>query len=160
MVKKSARKVKKAVAHKEMRPRMGRATTHELAALVIRFALGIVFVAHGAMKLFSVGVVGVGQFMGSLGVPAPFAAGVLISVLEFGGGLLLILGLFTRWAALLFAIEMFFAWVLVHAQNGFFITPGAYGYEFVLTLLLVSIGVFFHGAGLFSLEKAVFGHEL
>lgn len=76
--------------------------THKLewlGPLFVRVALGLVFVASGSGKLHNLD--NVTQYFGSLGIPAPHAQAVFVSTVELVGGLLLLLGLGTRIAALL-----------------------------------------------------------
>ena len=73
---------------------------HGLAPLILRLVLGVIFIAHGYPKLFGGGMEKfVGTVTTKVGMP-PFMAYVA-ALSEFGGGVLLLLGLFTRWAALL-----------------------------------------------------------
>jgi putative oxidoreductase len=120
------------------------------APLVLRVATGLVFAMHGYQKLTQMGVDGVAGFLGSLGFPlATFFAVILIAV-ELLGGVALILGLFTHWAAKLTAIVALVALLTVHASKGFFISEG--GIEFILVLLAASISLMISGAGAFSLD--------
>ena len=132
----------------------------EYATLPLRLALGIVFLMHGSQKLLGLfggpGISGTQGFMDSLGVPLAGLFGIIVASVEFFGGLLVLLGLFTRYASLLIAINMFFAFFLVHVKNGFFL-PG--GYEFVFALFLIAVSLASTGAGKFSLEKALFKKE-
>ena len=66
---------------------------------------------------------GFAGFLTSLGVPAPGVFAFLVTALEVGGGLLLILGLGTRWVSLLFVIEMLVTILLVKLPNAGFIAP-------------------------------------
>lgn len=130
------------------------------ATLPLRLALGIVFLMHGMQKLFGAfsgpGIEGTQGFMASLGVVLPGFMGIVVAAVEFFGGLLVLLGLFTRYASLLIAVDMFFAFLLVHMKNGFFLPMG---YEFVFTLFLIAIALVLTGAGKWSLEKALFRKE-
>lgn len=99
----------------------------------LRIVVGVVFLVHGAQKLFVFGFGGVAGFLGDLGIqPAPFWA-VVITLLEVLGGIAILIGFLTRWAALLLAIEMVVAIFTVHVTKGFFAGEG--GYEFPLTLV-------------------------
>jgi len=118
---------------------------------ILRLVLGIVFIVHGWVKLFVVGVSGVGGFLGNMGIPFSLAAGTAVSVLEFAGGIMLIIGLLTRWVSLLLAIEMFFAYYLVHRVNGFFIGV-QFGYEFVFVLFGALVALLLHGPSMISLD--------
>lgn len=117
--------------------------------LLIRVALGLVFVMHGWMKLTVLGVAGTAGFLASLGIPLPTVNAVLITSVELAGGLLFALGAGTRIVGTLLAFSMFVAFATVHAANGFFLPNG---YEFVLTLALVSIAVVITGAGRYSVD--------
>jgi len=70
---------------------------------VLRVVVGAVFLMHVCQKLFVFGFHGVAGFLGPLRVPAPAVFAVVLTLVEFVGGALLILGLFTRWAAWLLA---------------------------------------------------------
>jgi putative oxidoreductase len=118
----------------------------------IRFIVGLVFLVHGSQKLFVYGFGGVAGFMGKLGIPAPGVSAVVVTLVEFLGGLVLIAGLFTRWAAILLAIDMAVAVLAVHLRHGFFMPQG---YEFALTLLGVNVGLALTGAGACALENVL-----
>jgi putative oxidoreductase len=115
--------------------------------------VGLVFFVHGFQKLFTMGFGGVAGFLGALGVPAPGLFAVIVTLVEFLGGLALTLGLFTRVAAVLVAIDMLVAILTVHLPNGFFTNNN--GYEFLLVLLAASIGLAVAGAGEAALDKAI-----
>jgi putative oxidoreductase len=116
---------------------------------VLRVVVGAVFVIHGCQKLFILGFQGVAGFLGSLGVPAPAVAAVVLTLVEFVGGALLVLGLLTRWAAWLLAIDMVGAILLVHLKKGFF---NPQGFEYPLTLLAANIAIALAGAGAASVD--------
>lgn len=126
--------------------------TLDFGLLLIRAALGTIMVAHGAQKLFTFGYGGVVGAMTQMGLPAPQVAAALIIAAEFGGGLLVLAGLATRFAAASFAFAMLVATVQVHLAAGFFLPAG---YEFTLMLALTSIGLAFTGAGAYSLDALV-----
>jgi putative oxidoreductase len=112
---------------------------------LLRIVVGVVFVMHGWQKL-SQGFHNVGGFLGSLGIPYPTMAAVLVTALELLGGIALIVGLFTRTVAMLLAVEMLVAIVVYHIKKGFFL-PGV---EFVLTLLAANLSLLLGGAGALS----------
>ena len=127
---------------------------HPLALLVLRLGLGIVMIAHGAQKAFG----GMPRFMGmlqSMGIPP--VLGYLTLAAEFGGGILLIVGLLTRLAALSIVIDMVVAIDKVHWKNGLMTTtPGKIGYEFPLICGIVAFALIFLGGGPISLDQAFF----
>lgn len=120
--------------------------------LLVRVALAIVFVVHGGQKLFVLGHANVTAFLGGVGVPMPAVGAVLLIAAEFGGGLLLLVGLLTRWAAAALAFDMAVAILTVHLRHGFFLPAG---YEYALTLFIVDIAVVFTGAGAYSFDAMV-----
>jgi putative oxidoreductase len=111
---------------------------------LIRAIVGVVFLMHGGQKLFVMGIGNVANFFGTLGIPMPGVAAPVVTFVEFLGGLALLLGLLTRWAALFIAIEMLVAILKVHLAGGFFLPKG---FEFPLTLMTVCIGLFLAGGG-------------
>ncbi|MBI2526450.1 MAG: DoxX family protein [Candidatus Rokubacteria bacterium] len=123
--------------------------------LPLRLVVGLVFLVHGAQKLFQFGLGGTAGFLGSLGVPAPTLAAVVVIAVELLGGLALISGAFTRVVALVLAVHMLVAIVLVHLTAGFFLPKG---YEFALTLLGANLTLFLTGAGAASVDAALGPH--
>ena len=117
---------------------------------VIRVALGAVFVAHGLQKMFVFGHAGVTGMLGQLGLPFPSVNAVLITAAEFGGGIALINGAFTRFASAVLAFSMVVAIATVHLSHGFFAPAG---FEYPLTLLLVNLALVITGGGAFSLDR-------
>jgi putative oxidoreductase len=117
---------------------------------VLRVIVGIVFLAHGGQKLFIWGFSNVARFFGQVGIPLPVLAAIVVTLVEFLGGLALVLGLFTRWAAIPLAINMLVAIVVVHLRAGFFLPNG---YEFALTLLAANVALVLLGSGEASVDK-------
>ena len=76
-----------------------------------------------------------------------------MGLLELVGGVLLLVGLFTRVVAALLAVNMAVATVLVHLPNGFVVANG--GYEYTLVLALSAVGLAVGGSGAISLEQAL-----
>lgn len=116
----------------------------DLGILLIRIAIGLVFVIHGWDKVSDLS--GTATAMAGLGVPAVLA--YVASFVELLGGVALIVGVWTRWVGILLAVEMAIAIALVKLQFGY-----VGGYEFELTLLLGSLGLTLTGPGAFSVEK-------
>ncbi len=116
----------------------------------LRIVVGIVFLAHGGQKFFVWGFGAVAGGFGQIGIPAPMLAAVIVTLVEFLGGLALLLGLFTRWAAVPLAINMLGAILTVHLRAGFFLPDG---YEFALTLLAANLALSLLGSGEASVER-------
>ncbi|HEX6628030.1 MAG TPA: DoxX family protein [Gemmatimonadaceae bacterium] len=124
----------------------------DIALLIIRAVTGFIFIAHGWQKLFVYGFAGVTGAFAHMGVPAPEVLGPLVALVEFFGGIALVIGLLTRLAALGLAFNMLVAMLLVHLKGGFF-NPG--GIEFPLSLFAAALVLVFTGAGNFSSDRAV-----
>ena len=125
---------------------------HALGTTLLRLIVGATFAAHGAMKLFSFGLAGTAGFLGSLGVPmANLMAPILIAT-ELGGGLLLVLGLLTRYVSIPLIFTMVVAIATVHLQHGFFMP---HGYEFALLLGVATVTLALQGSGAFALDNVV-----
>ncbi|HXZ33065.1 MAG TPA: DoxX family protein [Terriglobales bacterium] len=122
---------------------------HACGLAVLRIVVGVIFVMHGWQKL-SWGFQHVGEFLGSLHVPLPTVAAVLLTLVEFLGGIFLIIGVLTRYVAALLAVDMLLAIILVHAKNGFFTSNG--GVEFPLLLLAANLTLIMSGAGTLSVS--------
>lgn len=127
------------------------------AALALRIPAGIIFMAHGAQKLFGwfggYGLEGTGQWMGSIGLEPGYFMALLAGSAEFFGGLFLLLGLLTRPSALVLAVTMLVAIFAVHFENGLFMSNS--GYEFGLALLAISVSLLFSGAGNLALDNLI-----
>jgi len=126
-------------------------------ALALRVPIGIIFVAHGAQKLFGwfggYGLEGTGQWMGSVGLNPGYLMALLAGAAEFFGGLALIVGLLVRPAAAALAFAMLVAVFAVHLDKGLFMSDN--GYEFALALLAASVSLVASGAGRWSLDALV-----
>ena len=118
----------------------------DLALLLLRVVLGIVMLVHGVPKLLHFG--GIAQGFAGMGIPAPTLAALFAALAEAGGGVLMLLGVATDVAGLLFAIDMLGAIIFVHAAKGF--SAGNGGYEFPLVLLTMALAIAFAGPGRYS----------
>ena len=123
--------------------------------LALRIPAAIIFIAHGAQKLFAwfggYGLEGTGQWMASIGLEPGYQMALLAGSAEFFGGIALLIGLMVRPAALMLAVTMLVAIFSVHFVNGLFMS--ANGYEFALALLAISVALMISGAGKFSVDK-------
>jgi len=120
-----------------------------LGLFVLRLMAGIIFLMHGGQKLVEGGLPRFAVLLTQLHIPLPAVAAVLVALVEFVGGVLLVLGLFARPAAALIAIDMGVAILVVHLRRGFF-NPG--GVEFPLILFAANFAIVCLGAGAWSMD--------
>jgi len=129
---------------------------------ILRVAVGIVFIAHGAQKLFGAfggaGLPGTAAYFTSLGLTPAYPLAVLWGVLEFGCGVLVFLGAWTRWAVMPVAIAMAVSIWKVQFVHGFFINWAlasgiGHGYEFHLVLIAACVCLALTGAGELSVDR-------
>jgi putative oxidoreductase len=125
-------------------------TNQSWGLTILRVIVGIVFLVHGAQKVFVNGIHGTIDAFIHMGIPLPGLAGPVIAFIELLGGIALILGVATRWAALLIAIDMAGAILLVHLKNGF--SMQHMGYEYALTLLGANLALALSGPGAAALD--------
>ncbi len=137
-------------------------TSSSWAITVVRVVLGIIFFAHGSQKVLGwfggYGLKGTTGYFTSIGLPLPIA--YLICFFEFLGGIGLVLGLFTRLAALAVMIVMIGAIAKVHWPNGFFLnweltTDKGHGYEANLAFIAIAVACLIAGGGALSIDGAL-----
>jgi putative oxidoreductase len=125
-----------------------------LSLLLLRLVIGLIFVGHGAQKLFGVfgghGLAGMAQFMNQLGLHPAKGWAIVAALAELVGGLLLALGLFMPLASWFIIGVMLVAITRVHWNKGFWTSQGGYEYNIVLIALAVVLGLL--GAGTYSLD--------
>lgn len=115
----------------------------------LRIALGTMFVAHALLKLLVFTLPGTAQFFASLGLPGALA--YLVFAAELGGGVLLLLGLGTRWvAAALVPVLLGAVWA--HAGNGWLFTAPNGGWEYPLFLAVAAVAQALLGDGAWALS--------
>ena len=128
-----------------------------VAALILRVPVGLILAAHGAQKLFAwfggYGLEGTGQWMASIGLEPGYWLAMMSGSAEFFGGIALAIGLLTRPAAVVAGFTMLIAIFSVHISNGLFMANN--GYEYALTLLVVTVVLAIQGAGSFSLDNVL-----
>jgi putative oxidoreductase len=127
---------------------------HDLGMLVIRSALGLMLVAHGTNKVFGAGgLSGTTAWFASLGLRPAWMHARLAAGTEIIAGLLLGLGLLTGPACTAFVGLMLVAALTDHRGKGYFVFKG--GYEYVLLVGLVAVGVAAVGPGAWSLDEVL-----
>lgn len=125
--------------------------TAPYAALLLRIALGVMFLAHGLTKLLVFTLPGTAQFFAKIGFAGWLAYPV--TFFEIGAGALLILGVWSRWIAVIAAVQLFVA-SSVHFGNGWgFGNPGG-GWEYPVFLAVAAAVLALLGDGKFALLKS------
>ena len=126
-------------------------TAVDVALLVVRVIVGVIFMAHGAQKLFGAfggpGLAGFVAMMGTLGY--------FVTIGEFFGGLGLIVGFLSRFSAAALIVTMLGAIALVHGQHGFFLGKGGpdAGFEYNLALIGLLVPVLIVGPGRYAIGR-------
>jgi putative oxidoreductase len=137
-------------------------TNDDVALLVLRVLLGVVFFPHGMQKLLGwfggYGFAGtMGMFTDKMGIPAVFA--FLAIMAEGLGSLGLITGFLTRVAAFGVAVEMAVAVYLLHFQHGFFMNwfgnQKGEGYEYHLLVIAIALALMIRGGGKWSIDQGI-----
>jgi putative oxidoreductase len=118
---------------------------------VLRIVVGLLYLEHGTQKIFN---------FPPRPNPRPFELFTIVpglaGVLELGGGILIVLGLFTRPVAFILSGEMAFAYFMSHAPRGFFpISMGGNGGELAILYCFTFLYFAFVGAGALSLDRLV-----
>jgi putative oxidoreductase len=131
--------------------------TAPYAALLLRLALGSMFVAHALLKYFVFTLPGTVQFFQSLGLPGLLAYATF--AVELVGGVMLILGVGTRWvAAALVPVLMGAAWV--HLGNGWLFSAPKGGWEYPVFLVVAAVAQALLGDGAYALGTRFAGRPL
>lgn len=111
-----------------------------------RVFCGISFLVHGTPKILNLN----GAMESAAGVGLPEVAGIPIALLEFFGGILLLVGLLVRWIAPLLMVEVLVSGVWVHGRWGWDVY--SYGYEFALALFLLLLTAWWLGPSPLSID--------
>jgi putative oxidoreductase len=125
--------------------------TAPYAALVMRLALGLMFIAHGLTKVFVFTPAGTAAFFDSIGFPGFLAYPVM--AFEVIGGVMLVLGVYARWVAALAVIQLFVA-ATVHFGNGWSFTNPNGGWEYPIYLSVTALVVALLGDGPFAIKSS------
>lgn len=131
--------------------------TNPYGTLMLRLALGVMFIAHAGLKYFVFTLPGTAQFFQSLGLPAALA--YVTFAAELVGGVLIIAGLYTRWvAAALVPILIGATWA--HAGNGWVFTAPNGGWEYPAFLAFAAAAQALLGDGAYALANRRRAHKL
>ena len=127
--------------------------SQDIALLILRIILGIVFIAHGSQKLFGAfNGPGLANWVHMMG-----PVGYLVAIGEFFGGLGILVGFLTRFSAAAIIVIMLGAISMVSGRNGFFMNwsghqPGE-GYEYHLLVISICIALILHGPGRLAIGR-------
>jgi putative oxidoreductase len=126
--------------------------TAPYGAFLLRISMGILLLMHSAyLKYYLFGMPGFIKYFASLGLPEWWAW--VVPAYEVIGGLALLLGIYTRWVAVLIGIHLLFAAYIGHYSHGWaFIAKGG-GYEFPLFWAIACFVQALLGSGAFALKK-------
>ncbi|MFG1946081.1 DoxX family protein [Nonomuraea sp. NPDC048826] len=124
----------------------------DVAALVARVVIGVIFVAHGLQK-WTQGLAATGAGFGEMGVPLPQASAAFATIVEVVGGALLILGLGVRIVALLLLVDMVGAVLFAHLGNGVFVQDN--GWELAAALGAASLLLLATGGGRIGVDGII-----
>ncbi|WP_404328546.1 DoxX family protein [Mesobacillus maritimus] len=129
-----------------------------IGILLIRLVIGILFIGHGAQKLFGWfgghGLQGTGGWFDSIGIKPGVTMALVAGLVELVGGVMFAVGFLTPLAGIMIAGTMIISIVKVHGSNGLW--AQANGYEYNLTLLAVAIGIALIGPGQYALDSFLF----
>jgi putative oxidoreductase len=115
-------------------------------ALLLRISMGVLFILHGVyLKAMVFGMAGAGKFFASMGLPEWFAWVVMLY--ETIGGLMLILGIGTRWVSVFLGLHLLAAAYLGHAANGWNFSNKGGGYEYPVFWAIACFALALIGSG-------------
>ena len=127
---------------------------------VLRLFLGVTFLMHAYVALFVFTPTGTAAYNAEKGIPLPAVAAWFLILAHGLGGIMMILGLWARWAALANLVVMLGALVFVHRDQGYFLhgelvggQPQAAGYEYVLLVVGATIAQVLLGGGALALKR-------
>lgn len=126
--------------------------TAPYAILLLRVALGVMFLAHGLTKLLVFTPAGTAGFFESIGFPGWLAYPII--AFEIGAGVLLILGVYSRWIAAVATVQLFVA-STVHFGNGWGFSNPNGGWEYPIFLTVAAAVVALAGDGALALKASL-----
>lgn len=125
----------------------------DITALLARIITGIVLIAHGWQKFNEWTIAGTTESFEGMGVPLPGLSATLAAVIELVGGILILIGLGTRWVGIIVAALMAGAAIIAHIPNGIFASDG--GWELVGMIAAAGLALAAAGAGRFSIDYLI-----
>jgi putative oxidoreductase len=129
----------------------------QYGALVLRLALGVMFIAHAGLKYFVFTLPGTAQFFASLGLPGALAYFTFWA--ELAGGLLILAGVYGRWvSAALIPVLLGATWA--HAGNGWVFSAPNGGWEYPAFLTAAALAHVLVGDGAYALVNGTRAHNL
>jgi putative oxidoreductase len=127
-------------------------TLVDIALLLVRIVVGVIFAAHGAQKLFGAfGGMGLAKTVEMMSANMGGVLPYLVVIGEFFGGVGLIFGFLSRFSAAALIVIMIGAIAMVHGKNGFFSSGG--GFEYNLALIGLLLPILLCGPGRFSIGR-------
>ena len=127
-------------------------SSSDYAALLLRVSLGVMYIAHSVvLKWMTFTLAGTAQYFESLGLPGTLAYATFLA--EFIGGVLLVLGVQSRWVAL-GLLPVLFGAVWVHSGNGWVFSAQGGGWEYPLYLIILSVAQALLGDGAYALKPS------
>lgn len=130
-----------------------------LGLAIFRIAVGGIMLAHGINHIFGGGKIqGTARWFASLGMKPGIFHAWMASLAEIGGGILLILGLFTPLGAAAVCGTMIVAFITNHRKNGFFIFRPGEGWEYVGLLICSGLAIGAAGPGKWSIDQLLKFH--
>jgi putative oxidoreductase len=127
-------------------------TNSDYAALLLRVSLGLMYIAHSLiLKWMTFTLAGTAQYFESLGLPGALAYATFWA--ELVGGVLLVLGVQSRWVALAL-LPVLFGAAWVHIGNGWVFSAQGGGWEYPLYLIVLSVAQALLGDGAYALKPS------
>lgn len=131
--------------------------TQRAGTTLLRLSLGLMFIAHSViLKYFTFTLAGTAQYFASIGLPASLA--YVVFTLEAVGGVLLVLGIRTRWVAL-GLVPVLIGALWAHSGNGWVFSNANGGWEYPLFLIVISTVVALQAAPVTSREVSARGND-
>lgn len=133
---------------------MSNETLPALGVALLRISLGIMYLAHSVLlKFFTFGLAGTAGYFESIGLPAWLAYATFAA--EAIGGVMLVLGIYSRWVAVALIPALLGAIIWAHGANGWVFTAPNGGWEYPLYLIVLSVAQFLLGDGALALRPSL-----